>query len=339
MLVDAPLGPDLSLAPLAAKELEEAGFGGVWSAEINHDPFMPLMRAAETTSTLELGTGIAVAFARNPMLVANIGYDLQKFSEGRFILGLGSQIKPHITRRFSMPWSRPAARMREFVQATRAIWDCWQEGTKLDFDGEFYNHTLMTPMFDPGPNPHGVPKIYLAGVGELMTEVAGETCDGFLCHAFTTERWLREVTIPALERGAKKAGRSLDDIEVSGPAFVITGKNEAEMAQSREMTAGQIAFYGSTPAYRGVLDLHGWGELGDELHAMSKEGRWAEMGGAIDDEVLNTFAVVAEPSGVAGGLNTRYGDVIDRIMFYAPVVTDPETWGPVMDGLRSASAD
>ncbi len=336
MLVDAPLGPDLELAPFSAKQLEDVGYAGLWSAEIDHDPFFPLMRAAESTSSIELGTGIAVAFARNPMLVANIGYDLQRFSGGRFILGLGSQIKPHITRRFSMEWSRPAARMREFVQATRAIWDCWQNEAKLDFDGEFYHHTLMTPMFDPGPNPHGVPKVFLAGVGELMTEVAGETCDGFLCHAFTTERWLREVTLPALERGAGKAGRSLEEVEVSGPAFVVTGSNEEQMEKSRKATAGQIAFYGSTPAYRGVLELHGWGDLADQLHSMSKQGRWAEMGEAIDDEVLGTFAVVAEPSGVASGLKVRYGDVVDRINFYAPVVDDPETWGPVMEDLSRA---
>jgi probable F420-dependent oxidoreductase len=335
MKVDSPLGPDLHFAPAAAKALEEVGFGGAWSAEISHDPFFPLMRAAEQTSTLELGTGIAVAFARNPMVVANIAYDLQAFSGGRFILGLGSQIKPHITRRFSMEWSRPAARMREFILATRAIWDCWQEGTKLDFRGDFYSHTLMTPMFDPGPNPHGVPKVFLAGVGELMTEVAGEVCDGFLCHAFTTERYLREVTVPALERGLARGGRTIADIEVSGPAFVVTGKDEEEFATSRKSTAAQIAFYGSTPAYRGVLELHGWGDLGDELHSMSKEGRWAEMGEAIDDEVLNAFAVVAEPGAVAAGLGERYGDVIDRIMFYAPVATDPETWVPVMEALSA----
>jgi probable F420-dependent oxidoreductase len=335
MLVDAPLGQDLHTAGDAARELEEVGFGGTWTAEIAHDPFMPLLRAAEATEHIELGTGIAVAFARNPMLVAATGWDLQAFSGGRFILGLGSQVRPHITRRFSMPWSRPAARMKEFISATRAIWESWQHGTKLDFDGEFYTHTLMTPMFDPGPNPHGIPRIFLAGVGERMTEVAGEVADGFLCHAFTTERWLREVTVPALERGLDRSGRELSDIQVSGPAFVVTGRDEQEMAASRSATVAQIAFYGSTPAYRGVLDLHGWGELGDELHAMSTSGRWADMGDAIDDEVLDAFAVVAEPARVAAGLRERYGDVIDRIMFYAPVAADPETWAPVMEELRA----
>ena len=330
MKVDAPLGPDLHLAPLSAARLESVGYGGVWSAEISHDPFLPLLRAAETTSTVELGTGIAVAFARNPMLVANIGWDLQAFSGGRFILGLGSQVRGHITRRFSMPWSRPAARMREFIAATRAIWASWEDGTRLDFDGEFYSHTLMTPMFDPGPNPHGTPKVFLAGVGELMTEVAGEVCDGFLCHAFTTERWLREVTLPALERGLGRSGRDLSQIEVSGPAFVVTGRDEAEMAASRAATAAQIGFYGSTPAYRGVLELHGWGDLADELHALSRNGGWDRLGDLIDDEVLGAFAVVAEPAGVAAGLAERYRGVVDRIMFYADVAGDPDTWEPVM---------
>ena len=185
-------------------------------------------------------------------------------------------------------------------------------------------------MFDPGPNPYGTPKVFLAGVGELMTEVAGEVCDGFFCHGFTTERYLREVTLPALERGRARSGRRREDFEISGPAFVVTGTTEEEMAASAAATRSQIAFYGSTPAYRGVLDLHGWGELGDELHAMSKDGRWAEMGDAVDDEVLDAFAVVAEPSRLAAGLQERYGDVIDRIMFYAPYRADPDTWLPVL---------
>ena len=253
------------------------------------------------TERVELGTGIAVAFARNPMNLAQIAWDLQAASEGRFILGLGSQIKPHITKRFSMPWSHPAARMREMILAIRAIWACWNDGTKLDFQGDFYTHTLMTPFFNPGPNPHGDAKISLAGVGELMTEVAGEVCDGFLCHGFTTERYLREVTLPALERGAAKAGRTLADIEISGPAFVVTGTNEEEMARSAAGTKQQIAFYGSTPAYRGVLELHGWGGLQDDLNKMSKEGKWKEMGELITDEILHTFAVVAEPEKLAAG--------------------------------------
>ena len=234
-----------------------------------------------------------------------------------------------------MPWSHPAARMREMILAIRAIWASWNDGTKLDFHGDFYTHTLMTPFFNPGPNPHGDAKISLAGVGELMTEVAGEVCDGFLCHGFTTERYLREVTLPALERGAAKAGRTLADIEISGPAFVVTGANEEEMARSAAGTKQQIAFYGSTPAYRGVLELHGWGGLQDDLNKMSKEGKWKEMGELITDEILHTFAVVAEPEKLAAGLEERYGDVVQRLSFYAPYASDPDRWRAVMEQLKA----
>ena len=229
MKVDGGIGFDLTKAAAAAQDAEAQGYSGIWSAETSHDPFFPLLIAAQHTKDIELGTGIAVAFARNPMLLANIAYDLQAASGGRFILGLGSQIKPHIEKRFSMPWSHPAARMREMVLAIRAIWDCWNNGTKLDFRGDFYSHTLMTPFFNPGPNPYGDARIFLAGVGSLMTEVAGEVCDGFICHGFTTERYFREVTLPALERGRAKAGKTMEGFEISGPSFVVTGTNDDEM--------------------------------------------------------------------------------------------------------------
>jgi probable F420-dependent oxidoreductase len=225
--------------------------------------------------------------------------------------------------------------MREMILAIRAIWASWNDGTKLDFTGDFYTHTLMTPFFNPGPNPHGNAKIFLAGVGERMTEVAGEVCDGFLCHGFTTERYLREVTLPALERGAAKAGRSVADIEISGPAFVVTGTNEEEMAASVQGTKQQIAFYGSTPAYKGVLELHGWEGLQDDLNQMSKEGRWKEMGELITDEILHTFAVVGEPEQIASSLQERYGDVVTRISFYAPYASDPARWKSVMEQLQA----
>ena len=336
MKVDGGIGGDLRGAGAAAAKLEEQGYDGLWTAETSHDPFFPLLLASQETSRVELGTGIAVAFARSPMNLANIAWDLQAASGGRFILGLGSQIKPHIEKRFSMPWSKPAARMRELILAMRAIWQSWEDGSKLDFRGDFYTHTLMTPFFNPGPNPHGTAKVFLAGVGELMTEVAGEVCDGFLCHGFTTERYLREVTLPALERGAKKAGRDVGDVEISGPAFVVTGTNEEEMAKSVAGTKQQIAFYGSTPAYRPVLELHGWGELQDELNRMSKEGKWQEMGDLITDDILNAFAVVAEPEGIAPELNKRYGDVVSRISFYAPYASDPKRWQTVMESLHGA---
>jgi probable F420-dependent oxidoreductase len=339
MKVDGGISNDLRQAAQSAKEIESAGYSGGWTAETSHDPFLPLLLAAEHTKTLEVGTSIAVAFARNPMTLANIGWDLQYYSQGRFMLGLGSQIKPHITKRFSMEWSHPAARMREMILAIRAIWDCWLNGTPLNFRGDFYTHTLMTPFFTPDAkdiSEYGTPKIYLAGVGELMTEVAGEVCDGFLCHGFTTEKYLREVTIPALARGRAKAGKTMEGFEIVGPSFVVTGNNEEEMTNAASGTRQQIAFYGSTPAYRGVLDIHGWGGLQDELNTLSKQGKWVEMGNLIDDEILNTFAVVGEPEQVAPELHTRYGDVISRISFYAPYKSDPTRWSKVLDALKSA---
>jgi probable F420-dependent oxidoreductase len=335
MRIDGGVGADLSGAGAAAKVLEEQGYNGIWTAETSHDPFFPLLMASQETERVELGTGIAVAFARNPMLLAQIAWDLQNASKGRFILGLGSQIKPHITKRFSMPWSHPAPRMREMILAIRAIWAAWNDKTKLDFRGEFYTHTLMTPFFDPGPNPYGNAKIFLAGVGEKMTEVAGEVCDGFLCHGFTTERYLREVTLPALERGAAKAGRTLADIEISGPSFVVTGNTEEEMAAARAGVTQQIAFYGSTPAYRPVLELHGWGDLQDDLNRMSKEGKWKEMGELITDDILDAFAVVAEPEGIAPELAKRYGDIVQRLSFYVPYKSDPDRWAAVMRDLQA----
>jgi probable F420-dependent oxidoreductase len=303
----------LEAVPERARELEAQGFDGLVTAEMTSDPFFPLLLAAEHTERIELMTSIAVAFARNPMILANIANDLQAYSKGRFILGLGSQIKPHIAKRFSMPWSHPAARMREFIQAMRAIWACWYEGEKLDFRGEFYTHTLMTPMFTPGNNPHGAPRVVLAAVGPRMTEVAGEAADGMLVHGFTTRRYLEEVTLPAVERGLATAGRSRSDFELCYPAFVVTGKDEREWQQSRIAATRQLAFYGSTPAYRGVLEAHGWGELQTELNVLSKQGEWEKMGELITDEILEEFAVVAEPDAVPAALKARFGDVIDRL--------------------------
>ena len=303
--------------------------------ETSHDPFLPLILAAEHTERLDLATGIVVAFARNPMTLAQVSWDLQAASQGRFILGLGSQIKPHITRRFSMPWSSPAARMREMILAIRAIWDCWNNDAKLDFRGDFYSHTLMTPFFNPGPNPHGDARIFLAGVGELMTQVAGEVADGFLCHGFTTRQYLDEVTLPNLAKGRAKAGKAMDGFQLAGPMFVVTGRDDAEMAEAAKGVKGQIAFYGSTPAYRPVLELHGWGDLQEELNRLSKEGRWAEMGDLIDDDMLATFAVVAPIDRVAGALEERWGDVLDRLSFYAPYDTDRAQWDGVIAELKA----
>jgi probable F420-dependent oxidoreductase len=339
MKVDGGIGTDLRTVAASAQELEAAGYSGAWTVETAHDPFLPLTLAAEHTQEIEIGTSIAVAFARNPMTLANIGWDLQAFSGGRFVLGLGSQIKPHITKRFSMEWSHPAPRMRELILAIRAIWDTWLNGTKLDFRGDFYTHTLMTPFFTPDAADlaeAGVPKIFLAGVGEFMTQVAGEVCDGFICHGFTTEKYLREVTLPALERGRAKAGKTMEGFEIVGPSFVVTGSDEQAMAAAANGTRQQIAFYGSTPAYRPVLDLHGWGALQDELNALSKQGKWVEMGNLVDDEILNTFAVVGEPESIAPELHQRYGDVIQRITFYAPYRSDPERWTKIIADLKAA---
>jgi probable F420-dependent oxidoreductase len=334
MKIDGGIGMNLNKAGEAAREAEDFGYDGIWVPETSRDPFLPLAIAAEHTDTIEIGTSIAVAFSRSPMTLAHTAYDLNQFSEGRFILGLGSQIKPHITKRFSMEWSKPAARMREYVMALRAIWDCWMNDAELDFRGEFYTHTLMTPFFNPGPNKYGVPRVFLAAVGPLMTEVAGETCDGYFCHGFTTEKYLREVTIPALEEGRAKAGKTMEGFEICGPSFVVTGNSEEEIEAAKVGTRQQIAFYGSTPAYRPVLDLHGWGDLQGELNSLSKEGKWTEMGGLIDDEILNTFAVVGEPEQIGGELRKRYGDVISRISFYAPYESDRGRWQKVIADLQ-----
>ena len=336
MLVDGGIGSDLPKAASAAQGQEALGYDGLWAAETNHDPFLALTLAAEHTERIQLGTGIAVAFARSPMTLATTAYNLNAFAEGRFLLGLGSQIKPHITRRFSMPWSHPAPRMKEFICAMQAIWASWEDGTKLDFRGDFYEHTLMTPFFDPGPNPFGAPKVFLAAVGGLMTRVAGEVADGLLCHGFTTESYLREVTLPAISEGLDAGGRTRADIELSLPAFVVTGTTEEELAAAAKGTREQIAFYGSTPAYRGVLEHHGWGDLQTELNALSKEGRWVDMGKRIDDDMLATFAVVAEPDQVADQLLARFGDAVDRLSFYLPYKASPEILANTVQRLRAA---
>lgn len=312
MKVDGGVGWELDMVGAQARELEQMGYSGVMTAETSHDPFFPLLVAAQQTSRVDLMTSIAVAFARSPMILANIGHDLNAASKGRFVLGLGSQIKPHITKRFSMPWSNPAARMREFILAMRAIWANWHQGEPLAFTGKFYTHTLMTPFFTPTNNEYGAPRVFLAAVGPMMTEVAGEVADGVIIHAFSTEKYIRETTLPALERGFAKAGKKRQDFEISYPVFVVTGKNEEAMEQAKVATRQQIAFYGSTPAYKPVLDSIGAGELQGELNTMSKQGRWEEMGGLIDESMLKEFAVIGEPSTIAGQILSRYGDIIDR---------------------------
>ena len=314
MKVDAGLMGKLSEVPERARALEAAGYDGLMTAETAHDPFLPLALAAEHTERVELKTAIAVAFGRTPLLLAHMGHDLNALSKGRFILGLGSQIRAHITKRFSMPWSKPAARMRELVLATRAIWDAWYGGERLNFRGEFYSHTLMTPFFTPTDTEYGPPKVYLAAVGPHMSEVAGEVCDGIICHGFTTERYVREVTLPAIERGLKTAGKRREDFVIDCPVFVVTGSDEKSYRKSEQKIRQQVAFYASTPAYKGVLDLHGWGELQPELNRMSKEGKWVEMGELVDAEMIEAFAVRGEtPDDVARAVKERYGSLFDRV--------------------------
>ena len=335
MLVDGRLSFRSDDVGAEARALELAGYDGAWSAETGHDPLMIVAGAASATTTLELGTGIVVAFARSPMITATMANDVQLLSRGRLLLGLGSQIKPHIEKRYSMPWSHPAPRMREYILAMRAIWACWNDGVALNFRGEYYRHTLMSPFFNPGPNPYGAPQVYLAAVGELMTEVAGEVADGLLVHPFTTERYIREVTLPALERGLAKSGRGAEDFPISFSGLIATGDTDEALAEATHRVRGQIAFYGSTPAYRGVLELHGWGDLQSELNTLSKTGEWEKMGELIDDDVLNAFSVVAPPNEVGAVIRSRLNDVISRFGIYAPYALSDDARRAIVSGLRS----
>jgi len=317
--IDGGISNQLTRAAASASTLEERGYDGGWTAETSHDPFLPLLLAAEHTQRIDLGTNIAVAFARNPMIVANLGWDLQAYSKGRFILGLGTQIQAHIEKRFSMPWSHPARRMREFVAALHAIWSAWRDGDRLSFEGEFYTHKIMTPMFTPEAHPYPAPKIFLAAVGEAMTEMCGEIADGHLGHPMVSKRYLTDVTMPLLLRGLQRSGRNRGDLEVSAEVMVATGENDEDLRAAITATRKQIAFYGSTPAYRKVLDLHGWGDLHSELHRLSKQGEWDAMGSLIDDDMLAAFAVVGPVGAIGDSLRARCGGVVDRVLpiFYS----------------------
>jgi probable F420-dependent oxidoreductase len=338
MLLDAALlSTGIDDVPATARELEARGYAGVWSSEADHDPFLPLLAAGQATSRLQVGTAIAVAFARSPMTLAMTAHDLQRYTRGRFLLGLGSQVRAHVERRFSMPWSPPVERMREYVAALRAIWAAWQEGTRLRFEGEHYRHTLMTPMFAPAAHEWGAPPVHLAAVGPGMTRLAGEIADGLLAHGFTTARYLRERTLPALEDGLAAAGRDRTEVSVSLPGFVVTGRTEREHAAAAAAVRATIAFYGSTPAYRPVLELHGWGALADELHALSigrREDKWAAMRDLVDDEVLEAFAVVAAPQDVGRRVRERFTGLVDRFSVYASYPAPLDLWDPLADALR-----
>lgn len=342
LLIDRVVPPGDTLSALDAAILgtsTEAGpWDGLWASEARHDPFLTLGFAAEHTERLTLGTSIAVAFSRSPMTVAHTAYDLQRLSEGRFVLGLGSQVRAHIERRFNMPWSSPAARMRDYVGALHAIWQSWRTSEPLEYRGEFYEHTLMTPFFSPPALAFSDPQVYVAAVGPAMTKVAGEVADGVILHGFTTPRYIREVSVPALAEGRRRAGRGDDEVAVSLMAFVVTGRTEIEMARAALAVREQIAFYASTPAYRPVMDLHGWGEVADELSVLARRGgdSWASMTDLIDESMLAEFAVVAEPGRIASAIMERYSGVVDRLSFYTPYPGAERMWDDIAHDLLLA---
>jgi probable F420-dependent oxidoreductase len=336
MLVDfaAPVAATPAEAETAAVAAEQVGYDGFNAAETRHDVFTTLALVARATTQISLQSAIAVAFARNPMNVAVLANDLQLISEGRFRLGLGSQVKPHIERRFAMPWSSPAARMEEFVAAVRAIWHAWATGERLMFRGTFYRHTLMTEFFDPGPNPFGNPRVQLAAVGERMVAAAGRVADGLLVHPLTTTTYLAERMVPALREAR---GGTLDGFALEMSPMVILGADAAGRARAERAVRGQIAFYASTPAYRPVLELHGWGELADRLNALSRRQSWDEMADAVTDDVLDAFAVAGDPATVAAGLRERFGSTIDRISFYTPYEADRYQLAALRSAIRTSA--
>ncbi len=334
MKVDAPLysfdQPEEEVARLEAK-----GYAGAFTYEGPHDPFFPIALAAKASRSIELYTAVAIGFARNPMILANIGWDLQAISKGRFMLGLGTQIKPHIEKRFDMTWSKPAARMKEMVLAIKSIWHAWENDERLDYRGEIYSNTLMTPMFNPGPAPHGLPPIFLAGVGPRMTEISGEVADGFFVHPFGTALSFQELTLPALDRGLERSGRDASDLAISLQLMICSGANDEEIERNRAATKTQIAFYGSTPAYRPVLDCHGWGELQPELNALTKQGKWNEMSALVSDELLEAIAICAPLGEVAGRVRERAQGRASRVSLVAHWANDPDVWDDVVRDLAS----
>jgi probable F420-dependent oxidoreductase len=312
------LTPNLDDAITAAKEAEEIGFDALWSVETSHDPFFPLLMAAQHTQRIKLGTAIAVAFPRSPMVLAQIGWDLQSYSKGRFILGLGTQVRGHNERRFGVKWEHPGPKLREMIQMIHAIWDCWQNNTRPNFTGQFYNFTLMTPFFNPGPIAYPFPQIYIAGVNEYMCRLAGELCDGFHVHPFHSIKYLDEMVLPNIEKGLAKSGRQRSQIALSTTAFVITGRNRDEIEAAKGPVKQQIAFYASTPAYVKVLEAHGWGDVGPRLTALSKRGAWVEMAEQITDEMLEVYATTGTHDEIVDKLKKRYDGYLDRLAFYFP---------------------
>lgn len=317
------------------ERLERIGYDTGFSFEAKHDPFLPLAVAAQTTSTLRLGTAVAIGFARNPMVLANLGYDLQQMSEGRFVLGLGSQVRPHIQNRFSEEWSHPAARMRELVLAVRAIWDRWEGRSELRFEGDFYRHTLMTPAFDPGPNPYGPPPVFIGGFGPRMIEVAGEVADGLIVHPFNSRRSLEELVIPALARGRAAAGRPEVSVEIVWVTMVVTWTTDEQYEIAIRSVKDQLAFYGSTPAYAPVLDIHGYGALHADLNRMSKAGQWADMAAIVPDDLVDQLTVLGPRNEIAGKIAARVSGITESVSLVNNRNPDPELFADIVEGLRS----
>ncbi|PYO17080.1 MAG: LLM class F420-dependent oxidoreductase, partial [Candidatus Rokuibacteriota bacterium] len=301
---------DLGSIPSYARKVEAMGFDCLWSSETQHDPFLPLAVAATVTSEIKLGTAIAVAFPRSPMVLAHIAWDLQKASAGRFILGLGTQVKGHNERRFSVKFESPGPKMREIVQALRSIWDTWQNGTRLDFKGQFYRFDLMTPFFNPGPIEHPKIPVYIAGVNQYMCRIAGEVCDGLHVHPFNSPKYLREYGQPAVNDGLQASGRKREDLTYVTSTFVVVGDTEQELAQNRQAVKQQIAFYASTRTYEPVLAAHGWQDLTPALHRKSIEGDWTGMANLITDEMVDTFAVTGTYETIGRKIQERYAGLL-----------------------------
>jgi probable F420-dependent oxidoreductase len=338
MKLDAGLGTEGKLEDTArtARAAEEMGFAGLWTSETKHDAFLPLAIAANETQKMDLGTSVAIAFSRSPMETAQTAWDLQDLSDGRFVLGLGTQVKAHITRRFSMPWDRPTARLRDYILALKAIWECFQTEGPLRFEGEFYRHTLMSPFFNSGPIEHPEIPVYIAGVNTRLARLAGETCDGFHVHPFHTPEYVRQTVKPAIAEGARESGRDAEQVVLATSAFVISGEDEEQAAEQRESVRAQISFYASTPTYRTVLEAHGWEEVGERLGKMAREKNWSDMPALVTDEMLAAFAVEAAPDEIGGALTERYEGLIDRAALYLPFVPGEhdEFWRAVVESAR-----
>jgi probable F420-dependent oxidoreductase len=316
-----------------ARKAEEFGFDCFWVNETKHDPFVQLATAAVSTGRIGLGTSIAVAFARSPTTLAYTSWDLQSLSKGRMILGLGSQVKGHIERRFGMKWERPAPKMRELILAIRAVWKCWQDGTKLDFNGRYFHLDLMSPFFTPGPISSPKIPIYLAGVNTRMCRVAGEVADGLHVHPLHTMRYLKEVIRPALDAGIAARGGEKSDVAVAASVFAVVGDSTKEIQEAREAYRGQIAFYASTKSYRKVMELHGWGDVADKLHEHSIRGNWTKMASEVPDDVLEEFVVEGSWGDIGERIASRYEGLVDRVRLYLPFDGD-EKWRALVRGFR-----